>query len=501
MRSIFRSFLPPIAALLFCCAWTVSVCAIEKNQAYRAALESIKTDELSRQVDQLADPAMEGREGGTRGGRAAADYLAEQYARLHLQGAGTDGGFFQPFAPNFRNILAILKGSDSELGDQVILVGAHYDHIGYGGRGLSRGPYGYIHPGADDNASGTAAVLELAEAFQTLSDLSGPPKRSIVFALWDAEEKGLLGSKYWAAHPTVPLDRVAAAINLDMIGRLRDEHLIVFGSRSGYGWRRLASLQNDDSSLRLDFLWNLKPSADHYPFFDRGIPVLMLHTGLHNQYHRPSDVAKLINGPGMTRVTRFLFALVHELADRPTAPPRFRAAARHETADTERAMLCQAAKPADRLGVVWIEDAAVAGGIRVSSVASDSPADRAGLRVDDRIVRVADREILCDDDFFGAVSAAENLTLLTVERSGEEEPLELAVELHGKPLRWGIVWRVDEAEPGAVILAHVIPGSPAALAGLGGGDRVYQVAGHDFADEAEFAQLINSNCKSVNIHD
>ncbi len=486
MRSILRSILPPAAAVLFCCAWTVSVHAVEKNSSYRAALESIQADELSEQVGRLADAAMEGREAGTRGGRAAADYLADQYARLHLRGAGVEGGFLQPFAPNFRNVLAILEGGDPQLRDQVIVVGAHYDHVGYGGRGYSLGPYGYIHPGADDNASGTAAVLELAEAFTVLS---GPPKRSILFAAWDAEEKGLLGSKHWVAHPTVPLDRVAAAVNLDMVGRLRDEHLIVFGSRSGYGWRRLLSSHNDDAGLRLEFSWSLKPNADHYPFFDRGIPVLMFHTGLHNDYHRPSDAAKLINSSGMTQVTRLLFGILYDLADRPAATPGLRAAARHETPDAEKAVLCQTAKPADRLGVGWTEDAAMVGGVRVSIVATGSPADRAGVRVGDRIVRFAGREIRDDDAFFGAVAAAESHASLTVKRPGEEQPLDLTVELPGSPLRWGIVWRVDDAEPGAIILTYIVPGSPAAHAGLGAGDRIYQVGGRDFADEASFAQL------------
>src|SRR5664280_1629188 len=122
MRSILRFFLPPVAALLFCCAGTVSVCAVEKNSSYQAALDSIQADELGEQVGRLADPAMEGREGGTRGGRAAADYLVEQYTRLHLRGAGTDGGFLQPFAPNFHNVLAILEGSDPKLRDQVVVV-------------------------------------------------------------------------------------------------------------------------------------------------------------------------------------------------------------------------------------------------------------------------------------------------------------------------------------------------------------------------------------------
>ncbi len=235
MRTRLRSDLLRHALWLFCCVWAISVHAVEKDSSYQAALESIKADELGGQVGHLADDAMEGREAGTRGGHAAGDYLADQYARLHLHGAGAEGGFFQAFAPNFRNILVSLPGGDPRLREQVILVGAHYDHVGYGGRGYSLGPSGYIHPGADDNASGSASVLELAKAFTILS---GPPKRSVLFAAWDAEEKGLLGSKYWLAHPTVPLDHVAAALNLDMVGRLRNDHLFVFGVRSGYGWRR-----------------------------------------------------------------------------------------------------------------------------------------------------------------------------------------------------------------------------------------------------------------------
>ena len=485
MRSLLRPVLRSAAAVLLCCVWLVSARAVERSSSYVAALESIKAEELSEYVGRLADDAMEGREAGTRGGHAAGEYLARQYAAIHLSGAGADGGYFQPFSPNFRNILAILRGGDPQLADQVIVVGAHYDHIGYGGR-YSLGPSGYIHPGADDNASGTSAVLELAKA---MTILSPPPKRSILFAAWDAEEKGLFGSKYWVANPTVPIEHVMAALNLDMVGRLRDEHLTVMGSRSAYGWRRLMSLQNDDSNLRLEFIWGIKPNADYFPFFDRGIPVLMVHTGLHDQYHRPTDTAKLVNSEGMTQVTRLLFGVVYDLADRPTAVPGFRAAGRHETPETEKAVPGRTAKPADRLGVGWIEDAAVTGGIRVSMVAAGLPADRAGLRVDDRIVRFADREIRSDDDFFGAVCVAESPAVMTVNRPGEEKPLELSVDLLGTPLRWGIMWRVDDAEPAAVILTHVVPGSPAARAGLSAGDRIYRVAGRDFADETAFAEL------------
>ena len=381
---------------------------------------------------------MEGREAGTRGGKAAGDYLADQYSKLHLRGCGDKDGFFQPFAPNFRNVLALLRGSDAKLRDQVIIVCGHYDHVGYGGRGLSLDPYGSIHPGADDNASGASTVLELAKAFTLLSE---PPKRSILFVNWDAEEKGLLGSKYWVAHPTFPLDHVVAGLNLDMVGRLRDNHLLVYAARSGCGWRRLLCSHNDGPGLEMDFSWLLEPNADHYSLFEHGIPVLLLHTGMHKDYHRATDLAKFINSEGMQQIARMSFGLVYDLANASTTPA-YRAAAKHETPETEKAVLAQITKPAERFGAGWNEDAAVSGGVLVSNVKADSPAERAGLRPGDCIVRFAGRDIHSDDDFYGAVSAAPSSAVLTVNRPGEKKPLDLTVTLDGTPLRLGMAWRI-----------------------------------------------------------
>jgi hypothetical protein len=486
MRLLRRPILCLLALTAVGFLW-VGAAAAEKNSSYRAALESIKAGELGRHVARLADEKLEGREAGTEGGRAAGEYLAEQYAKSHLPGGGTEG-YFQPFPPNYRKHLVIAAGSDPKLRDQVILVGAHYDHIGYGGGGLSLDGYGSIHPGADDNASGTAAVVELAKAWTALN---GFAKRSVLFANWDGEEKGLLGSQYWVAHPTVPLDHVAAALNLDMVGRLRNNHLMIYGSRSGYGWRRLASLQNADAGLDLEFNWTLEARADHYSFFAADIPVLMLHTGMHGDYHRSSDVAGRINNQGLEQVTRLLFALVCDLANRP-AVPQFRAAAAYETPESEMAALRQAPKPADRLGVSWKEDAPAAGGIRVATVAPGSAAQRAGVRPGDLIESFAGREIRRDEDFFAAVAAADSPAEMSVRRPGRRAPLKLSARLAGSPMRWGITWRVDDAEPGAVILAHVVPGSPAARAGLAAGDRIYQVGGRDFSGEEDFARRLKS---------
>jgi hypothetical protein len=483
------------AALLFCCIWTVSVSAAEKNSSYNAALESIVAVELGDRVAQLADPAMEGRESGTRGGKAAGDYLADRYAKLHLRGCGDKDGFFQSFVPNFRNVLAMLPGSDPKLREQIIVVCAHYDHVGYGGRGMSPDPYGSIHPGADDNASGASAVLELAKAFTLLSE---PPKRSILFVNWDAEEKGLLGSKYWVAHPTVALDRIVAGLNLDMVGRLRDSQLLVVGTRTGAGWRRLLCCHNDAPGLQMDFSWQLGPNADHYPLFEHGVPVLLFHTGVHKDYHRATDLAKYINREGMQQITRMLFGVVYDLANGPTTPA-YRAAAKYENPQTEKAVLAQSAKPAERFGAGWDEDAAVSGGVLVSNVKEGSPAELAGLRPGDCITRFAGRDIHCDDDFYGAVSAAASPAVHTIKRPGEKKPLDLTATLGGIPLQWGVAWRTDDAEPGTIIITCVVPGSPAAHAGLLVGDRIYRVAGRDFADEAAFAQLAKTPADSLQL--
>jgi hypothetical protein len=481
-----RAFFGP--ALVWACSLAFCVYAAEKSAAYRAAWESITSEDLTRHVQLLADKQMEGREAGTRGSRRAAAYLIEQFTQLQLQPAGTGGKFEQDFYPNFRNILGIIPGNDPELKNEVIVVGAHYDHVGFGNRRNSYGPYDKIHPGADDNASGTSALMELAQAFGLLPE---PPKRSILVAAWDAEEKGLLGSKHWVSHPTVPLDKIVVMFNLDMIGHLRDDQLHVFGWRSGCGWRRLISRQNDELSLQLEFTWNLKRDADYYPFFEHGIPVLMFHTGLHEYYHRPSDTADLINGEGMSRVVRLFFSAVYELAESGEKIP-FRKAAGRETPETEKSILRQIIRPAERLGVAMDTNPAPEGGVRLVRVTAGSPAEKAGLKPGCRILRCAGREVRCDDDLIGAVMSAESPMELVLQRQDQDKPEIIRVELAGQPLRLGITWRVDEAEPGAIILTYVIPGSPAARAGLQAGDRIYQIAGQDFADEAAFVELVKT---------
>lgn len=481
---VHRSRLAPWLSALVVFGGLVTAGAAEKNAAMTAATNSIVADQLQAYVNVLADDDMAGREAGTSGGRAAAEYLVERLQKLGLEAAGSDGSFYQPFGAGYRNILAKLPGRDPELSGEVVVLGAHYDHIGRGSRKTSLGHVGMIHNGADDNASGTSAILELAEAFGFLPE---PPRRTVLFAFWDAEEKGLLGSKHWAANPTDSRDRIVAAVNIDMIGRLRDDQLTLFGSRTAHGYRRLVSLNNVQSNLRIDFSWTLTGNADHYPFYQREIPVLFAHTGVHDQYHRETDDADLIDADGMTRVVRMLFGVSYDLAEDKQCP-QFRSACQTESSRHPVTLTDGVGAVPQRLGVAWDPQTADDGGIELTSVTPGSAAEAAGIRPGDRVVELAGHIIHSGEDLAGAVLSAVNPVRVVVRPREADAPRELVVQLVGEPIRLGITWRLDEAEPGTVILKQVFPGSAAARSGLRPGDRIYRIAGRDFIDDDQFAR-------------
>ncbi len=478
-----------LAALLLGVTALWSVQAAERRASLHAALESITAAELKAHVDFLADDQREGRASGTRGGREAGDYLAEKLAALGLRPAGIDGGYFQPFGHGYRNVLAWIPGSDEKLRGELIVVSAHYDHVGYGNRKNSRGPTGQIHNGADDNASGTAGLLEVAGALAMLPEA---PKRTVLVAFWDAEEMGMLGSQHWLDQPTLRNYQVKAMLCMDMIGRLRGEKLKVFGTRCGYGLRRLIAEENDSLGLEVDYDWTMRRNSDHYVFFEKRIPALLFHTGVHDDYHTPRDDAHLINHRGMNRVARLVFRTTWRLAEA-GAVTAFREAGSRESADTQRRIIERAPALPSRLGVSWSPQGFVGPGVRVTEVTEGSPADKAGIRANDRIMEFGGREVASGTALLGAVMLAPSPASVEVMRPGEENPLKLQVELDGEPMRIGLLWRIDDAEPGVTIVRYVVPGSPAALAGLKPGDRIYRVVGRDFGGEDEFRRLLTES--------
>jgi hypothetical protein len=454
--------------------------------SFTAAMELIRRKDLKQYATVLASDTFEGREAGSRGGKAAGIYLTEQLRNLDVVPGGSGNSYFQHFGSDYRNVLALLTGDDPALKDEYVLVSAHYDHVGYGTRRNSQGPYGYIHNGADDNASGTAGLLELIEC---LSALEPRPKRSILFAFWDAEEKGLLGSEYWIAKPTVPLAQVKLLMNLDMIGRLRDETIEVYGIRTAPGLRRFVAEQNSSPGLRLIYSWDNKANSDHYPFFQQGIPYLMLHTRMHDDYHRPSDDPDKLNVAGMEQVCRLLAHTVYAAAQQP-ALPKFRGQSRSENEVVHSRRNARAAPLPMRLGVAWDLELGKKKVIQLTRVVRSSPADKGGLKVGDRIVAFGGQPTDGDVDFRTLVLSARNPVDVLVQRDGNEEAVTNTLQLGGRPRRFGISWRVDEAEPNCVALARVWPGSPAATAGLKPNDRIYSVSGSAISSGPAFRDLM-----------
>ncbi len=461
--------------------------ASDSKAGAQLAAKTITQQELRKIVFWLAGDALEGRDNGSRGARAAGGFLRSELERMQLRPAGGGRSYFQGFDGISRNVLGLLPGTDPQLSKEVILVGGHYDHVGYGTPQNSFGPVGRIHNGADDNASGIASMLEVIEALQSLPP-EERPKRSILFAFWDAEEDGLLGSQHWANQPTLDLSRLRLAVNLDMVGRLNGS-LYVYGTRTAAGLRRLVAEENRVTDVPLDFTWEMKDDSDHWTFYQRNIPSVMFHTGLHDDYHRPSDDAEKINYPGLEKVTRLIAGVVLQAANQPQMAP-FRSVARQETPEValQRASAPPALPP--RLGVSWQSDQPPAVGLvglTLVSVRPGTPAALAGLQPGDRLLQFNGQVVHDGSKLHSLVLASPVEATLQIQRASQEQPQQLAVQLAGQPIRVGLSTYLDPAEPGVGIVRRVISHSPAALAGLKRQDRILAVNGRTFSSSAELA--------------
>ena len=451
-----------------------------------AARSSITSSELHGHVSLLADDLLEGREAGSRGGREAAKHILKALKAAGLKPGASDDSFTQPFHGRSQNLLAVLEGEDPELRDKYIIVGAHYDHVGYGTRRNSYGPIGYIHNGADDNASGVATLLEVIDA---LSHSGHRPRHSILFAFWDGEEKGLLGSKHWLNHPTVPLDSVKLKINIDMVGRLTDGRIELMGSRSAPGLRQLLSSASLGEGTWIDFTWDFKDNSDHYPFYQRGIPALCVHTGLHDDYHRPSDDVEKINIEGMKEVSRYLVEQLCDLADADQLPA-FRANSRGETPFTQKRVEAPLAKLPSRLGFTWDFVAGETNQLVVKHILRADVANEGNIRSGDKILSVNGQAITNATQLPAIALQSQDQLELEVLRTGEESPLSVTVPLHGNPIQLGLSWRENEAEPGTVYITRVIPYSPAARAGIKLYDRIYELDGAPIGNQDDLLAKI-----------
>jgi hypothetical protein len=280
------------------------------------------------------------------------------------------------------NVLGLLEGSDPKLRDQVVLVGAHYDHLGHGGEGsLARSQAPQIHPGADDNASGTTGVLELAAY---LAAQPAHPARSLVFAAFSGEELGLLGSAYYVKHPPIPLARTVAMVNMDMIGRLRGDTLTVIGAGTSTAWDQILKAANAPIGLHLQPSMSGFGASDQTSFYSRDIPVLFFFTGVHPEYHTPEDTWDKINADGEVKVLDLVADVVRRIGDGGERPKFVRA-------DHGESQMASASFNV-YLGTIP-DYSATATGVTLTGVREGSPAERAGLKSGDIIIRFGGKAV------------------------------------------------------------------------------------------------------------
>lgn len=324
------------------------------------------------------------------------------------------------------NVGAYLPGA-GELADELVVVGAHYDHLGQGSYGsLARDNDGSVHPGADDNASGTAALVLLAERLKAWSDANPQaPRRGLLFVAFAGEERGLLGSMHMVRSPDtlpLPLASVAAMVNFDMVGRMRDDKLFLFSTESSKDWRPLLDAANEGVGLKLGYSsFDGMGSSDHASFTTARIPAVHFFTGVHEDYHRPSDVAARINADGGAKVIDYAERAVRELATR-----RERLAFDESTASPHGPGPGLAGSGA-YLGVMpdynRMEDA---GGAAIAGVSPNAPAEKAGLRAGDVLQAWNGRPIANLRDLMRFLSTAQpgEKVTLTVRRGTEDVRVE-----------------------------------------------------------------------------
>ena len=386
------------------------------------------TKEVSMKEDVyfLADDSQEGRETGSEKERQSADYLVERFKNLGLKPKGVNG-YLQPFIfkpktnPHEEATYVINKEDSTITGlnvlayinnkvENTIIIGAHYDHLGFGSEGsLFRGDQPEIHNGADDNASGVAVMMNLASRLKYNNT-----NNNYLFIAFSGEEMGLLGSNYFVKNPTIDTKKVNYMINMDMVGRLKDDKtLAVYGVGTSPKFKQTLFANNTDFKL-IEKESGVGPS-DHTSFYLADIPVLHFFTGQHEDYHKPSDDPDKLNYKGMESISNYIMRIITDLDNDQRLVFRKTKNESEETPDFKVT-----------LGVVpdYLYDEK---GMRIDGVSEDRPAQNAGMKKGDVVIQVGSYKITDMMSYMKSLSKFEKgqTTTVIVERNGV--PLELKV--------------------------------------------------------------------------
>lgn len=387
---------------------------------------STKAITIKEDIAVLASDAYEGRETGTKGEQEAAKYLSKRFKDLGLEPKGTNGFFqtfsFKPKTDPHSEVSYVTMAEDSTItgtnilgfinnnAEQTIIIGAHYDHLGFGSEGsLYRGKEKAIHNGADDNASGVAVMLDL------ISKLKNANKsNNYLFMAFSGEEMGLLGSNYFVKNPTIDIKKANYMINMDMVGRLKaDSTLAVYGV--GTSPRFKQSLMANNTRFKLIEKESGVGPSDHTSFYLSDIPVLHFFTGQHEDYHKPGDDSDKLNYEGMEAISNYIFDVISDLDK--AGKLQFRKT-KNESEET----------PRFKVGLGVIPDYMFDGkGMRIDGVSEDKPAQKAGLQKGDIVIKLGDSTIVDMMSYMRALSVFNegDSTKVIVDRNGKQIEVDL----------------------------------------------------------------------------
>ncbi|MBZ5562043.1 MAG: M20/M25/M40 family metallo-hydrolase [Acidobacteriia bacterium] len=321
------------------------------------------------------------------------------------------------------NVVGILPGQDAKYAQQCIVLGAHYDHLGFGDQhSLAPSQIGKIHHGADDNASGTSGLLELADG---LARERAQLKHAVVFVAFTAEESGLLGSNFYAAHPACPMDQTLAMLNMDMIGRVKNNKLYVGGTGTSPDFKKLVETANRQVGFELSYSASGYGASDHTSFAVKSVPVLFFFSGLHSDYHKPSDTWEKINADGGAKVVDLVANVVGELDQLEEKPQYVRVAEPSHTA---------IGGGGGGYGPYFgsIPDfGEIEHGVKFADVRDGSPAAKAGFKSGDVLIQFGDKKIDNLYDFTYALRAHKpgDKVQVTVLRGSEKLTREVTLEV------------------------------------------------------------------------
>ncbi len=404
---------------------------LEKREALATLAPVFSSKRMMETIEYLASDELKGRAIGTKEIDDAADYIAKKFEEYGLQPGSDDGTYFQTWTQNvldkkdvkLKNVVGIIPGTNPKLSEAVV-ISAHYDHLGLGNPGAKKGNEGKIHNGADDNASGVAVMLEIAK---TLGK-TAKPARTIIFVAFTAEESGLIGSRYFVAnYKKFTIEKILANLNLDTVGRLFENKLMVLNSNTAREWKFIFMGTDFTTGVSSELISQDLDASDQMAFIEKGVPgVQLFYTGIGSDYHVPEDDTEKIDAAGLVKVATVTREIIEYLANReePMAFTGKAKSGKHEMPQMGK-------KGGERKAATGtMPDFAYSGeGVKIAGVSEDSPAAKAGILKDDVITAFNGKAVknLKDYSNFLKEHKPGDTVTFTIDRNGEKKDVELTL--------------------------------------------------------------------------